>query len=138
MLEKILGVSVNFQQLQNLLLGQAMFNTSSKHKIQYINNNYKVTPKKQLHIFDIVYWVNSSNFKLNKQSLINELEEKHLDITYPEYKKIDNALFPESIKIHGKAKNKHSDIELFVKSIIFNQEISIPFTIPKGYKEIKL
>ena len=42
------------------------------------------------------------------------------------------------IKIQGKAKNKYSDIDLLVKSIIFNEEISIPFLIPEGYKEIKI
>ena len=138
MLEKILGVSVNFQQLQSLLLGQALLETSQKHTVQFTNNTYKLAPKKQSDAFDVFYWINTEHYKLDKQAFVNSLEEKRLDIVYPSYKKTDNMLFPEMIKIQGKAKNKYSDIDLLVKSIIFNEEISIPFLIPEGYKEIKI
>lgn len=138
MLEKILGISVNFQQLQNMLLGQAMFDVSQKHTIHFTENSHKLSPKKQPDLFDVFYWINPSNYKLDKQSIVNDTKNQRLDIKYPSYKKTNAILFPENIVINGKAKNKHSDINITVRSIVFNEEISIPFTIPQGYKEIKL
>jgi len=138
MLEKILGVAVNFQQLQNMLLGQAMFNTSEKHLMQPNEKSYKVLPKKQPDTFDIFYWINPTHFKLDQQAIANEVKNQRLDISYPSYKNTNTTLFPEKIIINGKAKNKQSDIEITVRSTIFNEEISIPFTIPTGYNEIKL
>lgn len=138
MLEEILGASVDFYQLQNMLLGQTMFDSSQKHTIEFTENTYKLTPKKQADLFDVLYWINPTHYKLDKQSLVNTSKSQRLDIVYPAYKKTDNTLFPESIQIEGKTENKHSKINLLVRSVIFNEEISIPFSIPKGYKEIKL
>jgi len=138
MLENILGASINFHQLQNILLGQVIFDNSQKHNIELINNSYKLTPKKQPDLFDIFYWINPTHYKLDKQSLVNEFKGQELNITYPLYKKTNKTMFPERILIDGKSKNQKSEIDLLVKSVIFNEEISIPFSIPEGYKEIKL
>jgi len=136
-LQNVLGTSVNFQQLQNMLLGQAMFDTSQKHTVQLDDQQYILTPKKQLNLFDVFYWINPSHFKLDKQAVVNKSNGQRLDIVYPSYKEINSTLFPEKIQIIGKAKNKNSNIDISVKSITFDQEISTPFSIPSGYKEIK-
>lgn len=138
MIEKILGVSVNFKQLQNMLMGEVMFDASKKHTVDFIEGAYKLTPKKQDDLFDVFYWINSSHYKLNKQLLVNEIKNQKLDISYPSYKKSINTLFPESIVIKGEAQNKSSDINILVRSATFNKEITMPFKIPNGYKEIKL
>jgi len=134
MLENILGVAVNFQQLQNMLLGQAMFATDQKHMIQ----GDVLSPKNQNPLFDVFYWVNQNHFKLDKQSMANTLKNKELHIGYPAYKETEGVLFPEKISINGKSGAKESTIDILVRSVLFNQELVMPFSIPKGYKEIKL
>ena len=48
MLKEMLGVDINFEQLQNLLLGQSIYNLKErKHEVQIIGNKYQLTPKKQ-------------------------------------------------------------------------------------------
>ncbi len=69
-LREILGVNVNFQQLQNLLLGQAIL-PLTECEINYTPTDYKLSPKKQEGKFDIFYFVNPQHFKLNRQSLVN-------------------------------------------------------------------
>jgi len=138
MLEKILGVTVNFNQLQNMLLGQVMFDASEKHTVELIEGTYKLAPKNQQDLFDVFYWLNPLHYKLDKQSLINESKKQRLDIEYASYKQTDDSLFPQKILIKGKGKNKLSTINMFVRSTIINQKLEMPFKIPTGYKEIKL
>ena len=138
MLEKILGVAVNYNQLQNMLLGQVMFDVSQKHNIELVEETYKLAPKNQQNLFDVFYWLNLTHYKLDKQSLINDVKGQRLDITYPSYKKIEENLFPDKIIIQGKAKNKLSNINMLLRSILIDQKLEMPFKIPTEYKEIKL
>ena len=139
MLKKMLGADINFQQLQNMLLGQAIFDVKSKkHDVEIAEKSYQLSPKTQPDLFNLFYWINPVHFKLNKQSLVNEFKNQRLDISYPNYLKRRTVSFPERIKISAKAKNKFTNIDISVRSIVFDESVSTPYRIPSGYKEIKL
>ena len=138
-LKEILGFEVDFYQLQNLLLGQALYNLETqKLSTNTVATGIQLTPKKQPELFEIFYNINPVHFKLNEQSLVNKEKQQQLVIKYPNYSTIDNTLFPENIKIDANSKNKFSNIDVSVRSVIFDNEINIPYQIPEGYKEIKL
>jgi hypothetical protein len=139
MLEKILGTDINFQQLQNLFLGQSIDNLKEKKYETSINNNaYLLTPKIQTQLFDFFLFVNKEHFKLNKQSLVQPVKKQRLDIVYDSYKFIENEYFPETINIEAKKEKKSTIMNFSLKSVVFNSEFTIPFSIPKNYKEIAL
>ena len=53
MLEKLLGTKINFQQLQNLFLGQAILDVKNKKQnIALEKNAYVLSPKTQATLFD--------------------------------------------------------------------------------------
>lgn len=139
MLQKFLGTEVNFNQLQNMLLGQSMLDvTDNKQEVAIVEKSYQLSPKKQSNLFDIFFFVNPTNFKLNKQSLVNSAKSQRLDISYSEYIEQENELFPKKISINAKQKDKFTKIDMLVRSLLFDTELSIPFKIPSNYKEIKL
>lgn len=139
MLKKLLGTDINFKQLQNLLLGQSLLNVKAqKQNVVIEDNSYILSPQKQANLFDIFFAVNPSHFKLDKQSIVNSLKNQRLDIFYPSYKVFDNEIFPTEIKIKAKQPGKFTNIDFKVKSVEFNSDINISFSIPKGYKQIKL
>lgn len=139
MLEKLLGTAINFQQLQNLFLGQAILDVKkAKQNIEIVNNSYVLSPKVQADLFDAFFEVNPSHFKLDKQSLVNPLKEQRLDIRYPSYKLVENEIFPQKIHIKAKQGKKLTTIGFTLKSVKFNTEINTSFKIPKGYKRINL
>jgi hypothetical protein len=139
MLRKLLGVDINFNQLQNMLLGQSIYNLKkTKQQVEIADNSYKLYPKDQLSIFDIFYHINPTHFKLEKQYVVNSLKNQRLDVSYPKYIQKKSFLFPEKIEIKAKEKNKFTNIDMNVRSIEFNKKLEMPFRIPSGYKEIKL
>ena len=138
-LKKFLGFEVDFYQLQNLLLGQALYDVNKeKHNASIVNNAFQLSPKEQPDLFEIFYNINAKHFKLDEQYLINTNKQQRLDVKYPKYITKENVLFPESIQIIAKSKNKYSNIDILVRSVIFDEELNIPYQIPQGYKEIKL
>ena len=139
MLTKLLGVEVNFEQLQNMLLGEALLNVrKQRQNVDIIDASYRLSPKKQPTLFDVFFDVNPSHFKLNKQSLINPIKEQRLDIDYPSYSTKDSVVYPSKISILGKNKKKFTKIDITYRSVEFNKNLNFDFRIPSGYKEIKL
>lgn len=139
MLKKLLGTDINFNQLQNLLLGQSLTNVKEqKQEVVIENNSYVLSPETQVSLFDIFFSVNPSHFKLDKQSIVNSTKNQRLDIFYPSYNLVDDVIFPSEINIKAKQPGKFTDIDFIVKSVEFNKDIDTSFSIPEGYKQIKL
>lgn len=139
MLKKLLGTDINFQQLQNMLLGQSLFNVKSeRHEVSILKNSYQLSPKNQPVLFDLFFNINPLHYKLNKQSVVNSMKNQRLDISYPKYSNKKGVLFPEKININAKQNNKFTVIDITTRSVEFNTKLNIDFKMPNGYKEIKL
>ncbi|CAL2107883.1 conserved exported hypothetical protein [Tenacibaculum sp. 190524A02b] len=139
MLKKILGTDINFEQLQNMLLGQAMLDVKSQRQnVAIVEKSYQLSPKKQPNLFDAFFYINPSHYKLNKQSLVNSLKDQRLDISYPTYLNKEQVVFPNKITILAKEKTKFTSIDMTVRSVNFNTNLNLDFSIPAGYKEIQL
>jgi len=139
MLKKMLGTDINFQQLQNMLLGQSLLNVKSeRHEVQISNKSYQLSPKKQSDLFNIFFYVNPTHYKLNKQSIVNSIKNQRLDISYARYSQKKGVLFPEKINIRAKQNKKFTNIDITTRSVEFNTKLNLDFRMPNGYKEIKI
>lgn len=136
-LKNFLGAEVNFTQLQNLLLGQAIFDLKAQKYNATVNNkSHLLTPKQQQALFGILFWINPTHFKLNKQELKNLDNNQQLDIDYKNYAVIDGETFPKRIEIRAISEEKLTSIDIDYRSIAFNRKIRTPFRIPNGYKQV--
>jgi len=139
MLKKLLGTDINFNQLQNLLLGQSLINVKDqKQDVSIKDNSYVLSPQSQAILFDLFFYINPSHFKLDKQSIVNTAKNQRLDVFYPTYNVFDNTFYPAEINIRAKQPGKFTNIDFIVRSVEFNKDIDTSFSIPKGYKQIKL
>lgn len=140
LLSSFLGTEVDFDIVQNLLLGQALVNLKQQRYESEVTTNsvYKLTPKKQRMLFDLLFWVNPSNFKIDKQEVRQPSEQKKVAIAYKEYQKVDNQQFPKKISIVATNKIERTFLNLEFKSVEFDKDLSFPFKIPEGYKKLEL
>ncbi len=139
LLSKFLGTEVNFNQVQSILLGEAIFDLNEKdYKINIGENQYEFTPKKKNELFNILFNLNATNFKLNKQEIKQEKENKYLSVSYTNYENIEGVNFPKSIFILAEDEKNTNTIIIDYKNVTFDLDLKYPFKIPSGYKEIKL
>ncbi len=138
MIKELLGVEINFEQLQNLFLGQSLQNLKKEKNDVYIENNtYVLSPEKQNILYDIFYSINPSHFKLDQQSIVNDENKMRLDINYPKYNLVDDIVFPKKINIIAKNEKRTTYIDIEYKSIIFDSDIFMSFKIPNAYKRLE-
>ena len=138
-LENILGTEVSFNQLQNMLLGQAIFDLKAQKYTSVVDNEaHLLLPVQQKALFDILFWINPTHYKLDMQTLINNAKNQELKVGYKSYTNINGEVFPKRIEIRATEKGKYTNIDIDYKSVVFNKNISIPFRVPKGYKQVVL
>ncbi len=138
LIKEFLGIDITFEELQNIFLGQVKIEDKGRnYTIETIDNQYKLSPEQQLALFDRFFYINPSHFKLDKYTLINDLKNQRLDISYPKYLQKDNIFFPKNIILNVVEKEKFTNLNITVKSVIFDSELSIPFKIPSGYKKLE-
>ncbi len=134
-----LGTPINFQQTQNLLLGQSIFTLNpSEYKIEIFQNKFKLLPKQQPQNFIHSLFLNPDNFKIATETLSQPNDERLLSIRYGDYQKLDGQFYPQTIMINTSEKGEATKIEINYRKIDLNVDVSFPFDIPQGYEEIQL
>lgn len=131
-----LGVDVDFKMAQNILLGNTIFPLEAKnYTLSVSNNHYTFTPKKQHSVFEHTFLLNTL-FRAESQRLIQPKKQRNLEINYEDYQIINNQIFPKNIQITAQEGDSQTSISLDYRNIDVNANVSFPFKIPNGYKEL--
>lgn len=134
-----LGTEFDFQKLQNLFFGEPLLNLKEeKYAVQIHENLYVLEPKKVYPMFDIYFWVNPNNFKLDKEQIKHSSKNQSLLIKYKDFEEINKSLFPKGFEINAVDKNKKTVIDVNYKNVIFDTALKFPFKTPNSYKKIEL
>lgn len=134
-----LGTPINFQQTQNLLLGQSIFTLNpSEYSTEVFQNKFKLQPKQQPQNFIHSLFLNPENFKIATETLSQPNDDRLLSIRYGDYQKLEGQFYPQTIIINTSEKGEATKIEINYRKIDLNVNVSFPFDIPQGYEEIQL
>lgn len=138
-LSNILGTELDFQKLQNVLLGQALFNLKEgKYDTSIADKNYQLKPRKVEELFKTLFQIEPKNFKIAKQELSQPLKNRLLEIEYKNYQKINKWVIPNEILITAIDKDLTNTIGIEYRNIEFDRALNFPYKIPKGFDEIVL
>ncbi|WP_034042279.1 DUF4292 domain-containing protein [Wocania ichthyoenteri] len=138
-LSGLLGTELDFQKVQNLLLGETLFNLKDDvYKASIDDNIYVLQPKKQRDLFEIFFLLDPSHFKVKSQQISQPKEQRILQIDYLSYQKVGSQTLPQYVKINAVESNQETIIKLEFKNVSLNEDLRFPFKIPSGFKEIKL
>ncbi|MES2747164.1 MAG: DUF4292 domain-containing protein [Bacteroidota bacterium] len=136
LLSQWLGTDLDFQKVQNILLGKAMDDLQkSKFMVSIVDKLYKLDNNRSSATLKSFYF-EADNFLLKQQEMNQPNEERALQIAYPEYKKYDNMILPLSFNIDAFHKDKKTTINIDYKNVTFNEELSFPYSVPEGYERL--
>lgn len=137
LLSDFVGVDLDFNKVQNILLGQAVYNLNKQtHTVEVNENVYVLSPKNQNALFELFYLINPSHFKMNSLQLQQQSKKRFLQVDYTAYQKVKTKIIPKNIKVVAVENTNQMTINLEFKSVSLNENVRFPFNIPSGYKEI--
>ncbi|PRP67672.1 DUF4292 domain-containing protein [Nonlabens agnitus] len=134
LISRFLGEELNYAQLENLLLGQAL---EPLNGLDYavVDNQYQFRKE---GVIARLFSLRPADFKMAQQSIRKPSENTTLDVKYLTYQTVENRILPEDITINANAQGKLVQVELDLKNVEFDQELSFPFEIPSGYTQMEL
>lgn len=137
LISDLLGIEIDFNKLQNLLLGEALFDLNNElYDADIHEASYLLQPKTQSALLEIFFLLNPVHFKMDSQQLAQPFKRRMLQIDYENYQKVENQVLPQHIKIIALENEEETIINMEFKSIYLNRELRFPFRIPSGFREI--
>ncbi|SDR76506.1 protein of unknown function [Formosa sp. Hel1_31_208] len=139
LLSDLLGVELNFEKVQSLLIGEPLYNLKDDiYIISMSDNSYILQPKDQNALLELFLLFNPSHFKMDSQQLLQPLKKRFLQIDYLGYQDVEKEILPQNIKIIAVEDTEELNVVLEYKSVSVNEEVRFPFRIPSGFDEIIL
>ncbi|WP_296436886.1 DUF4292 domain-containing protein [Winogradskyella sp.] len=139
LLSDFVGFELDFEKVQNILMGQAIYNLKEKpHTIDVQENSYVLEPKNQDVLLELFYLMNASHFKLDSLQLAQSVKRRFLQVDYKSYQGVEKNIIPKEIKIIAVEDTEEALVDMEIKSVTLNGDVRFPFRIPSGYTEIEL
>ncbi len=137
LLSRWLGTPLDFDKLQNLLLGQTIYDLrEDKYMLTESSRGYQLVPANGEDLIKKMFLLDPKNFKATAQQLAQERENRNVTVTYNKYQRVSGQTIPEDIRIVANQSGEGTIIEISLRSVVFNDPVSFPFEIPSGYEEI--
>ena len=138
-LSKLLGTELDFNKVQNLLLGEALFDLREQKYISLATDTYyELKPKNMGDLFKTLFLIEPENFKIATQQLSQPWNGRLLEIYYKSYQEKNRQILPEEIQIIAIDTDQTTNIDIQFRNIEFNRTLNFPYRIPKGFEEIVL
>jgi len=134
LISDFLGEPLEYQQLEDLLLGQAV-ESLQQHDFSIADNQYQFA---QSRLIEKLFKLRPTDFKLSEQSIKKPSEDSYLVITYPEYQDVEKRIIPRELKVDAKRAKRRSQVEIEFRNVEFDQKLSFPFSIPSNSKPMNL
>jgi hypothetical protein len=131
-----LGTELDFQKVQNMLIGQAMDNLDKgKYSVVSEENQPKLEENTNGN-FAKAYLFDAANFSLKRQEIKQQSPERKLLVNYSDYKFYPECVLPMQLVIFAVQNNETTSIAIEYKNAAFNEELSFPYSVPSGYEKI--
>lgn len=136
-LSDFLGMELDFQKVQNLLLGRTLDRLEKERFTYSVENNlYKLSSSRK--DLEKSYYFEPNSFRLVRQFVGQKHENRSAFVQYSNYKEQDNNVLPFSVLINSLNGEDKNEFKVEYKSMEFNTGITFPYEIPSGYRAIEI
>ena len=134
-LSQWLGTDLDFQKVQNLLIGEAIddlnksvFTNTIINKMYKLNTNDDVTEKS--------FFIETDQFLLKNQQIIQAQKEREFEVDYSNFQEFSKTLMPTHLDLQAIQKKGKTNISIDYRTVTFNEEVTFPYSVPEGYERI--
>lgn len=135
-LSQLLGTDLDFEKVQNMLLGRAIDNLNEgKYSETFANQVYRLDEESDGNTKKSFY-IDGNNFTINKQEITQTKEERMIQVVYSNKKEFKEMTLPLTLNIDSYQNKGKAEINLEYNNVSFNEELSFPYSVPNDYKRI--
>jgi hypothetical protein len=134
-LSKWLGTDLDFQKVQNMLIGKPMDDlTKGNYASSIVEKLYKLNTVENKTEKSFLF--EAEHYLLKKQEIIQQSQERALEVNYPNFQEVSSVYLPTSLLINALQKSGKTEISIDYNTITFNEDLSFPYSVPDDYERI--
>ncbi len=138
-LSRFLGTQIDFNTLQNLLLGETVVPLKpQRSKWSIAENRYRFNPQQAAKLFKLWLDIEPETYELKRTLIAEPNSDGSISIDYESYQTISGVSIPESMRILAKKGNVQSEVAISYRNISLNKSLKFPYEIPGGFKKLTL
>jgi hypothetical protein len=135
-LSQWLGTDLDFQKVQNMLIGEPIDDLrNKKFTAAIVDQLYKLEDDSEKNTSKM-YFFEAERFLVKKQQIEQNSQQRALLIFYPNYAESSQILMPTGLVIEADQNKGKTNINVDYNSVSFNEELSFPYSVPEGYERI--
>lgn len=131
-----LGTDLDFQKVQNMLLGQAIDDLSKGNYLLSVEDGSPKLEEVIKENFNKSYVFDIHSFGLKRQEIIQKTPERKMIVNYSNYNLYPECVLPGELLIFANQDNKTTNITIEYKNATFNEDLTFPYSVPSGYEQI--
>lgn len=137
-LSKWLGTDLDYNKVQNLLVGEAFDDLrKGKYTQTIVDNLFRLDEEKDANLKK-TFFLDAEKYLIQKEEISQPSENRNLQINYSDSKVFNQGTLPTSIEINAVQPKGKTNINLNYNNISFNEELSFPYSVPSGYKKVTI
>lgn len=136
-LSRWLGTDLDYQKVQNLLIGLAMDDlTQGTYNATIDNALYRLetTDERTMKAF----YFEAGKFLIKQQQIIQPQQNRMLKVAYPNFNESGQIALPSGINIEASQPKGKVKIDIEYNAATFNEEMNFPYSVPGDYKRISI
>lgn len=137
-LTQFVGTDINFNRLQNLLLGQVLDSQNTKEFVATIEKGLHKVQSVEQEELQSTYFFEDENSLLKKEAIEERDSNRKVTISYPGYQKFKHFIVPTELNIVAEKGEKTLNLAIHYRKVSFNEDLRLNYSVPKGYKMINL
>jgi len=136
-LSQWIGTDLNFQKVQNLLLGNAFNDLTKEKMISSLEDGLHKLEASSPQGLESSYYFEDQDLLLKKESLVQSKKNRSVTITYPSYQQVKSNSLPTEIIIEAE-QEKSINLNIVYKQISLNDKLDFDYNVPSNYKRINI
>ncbi|MGG5506610.1 MULTISPECIES: DUF4292 domain-containing protein [unclassified Myroides] len=137
-LTQFVGTPINFNRMQNLLLGQVLDSQGDTAFVSTIEEGLHKISSTQEAELQSTYFFEDENSLLKKESIEERDSNRKVTIAYPGYQKVSSFIVPTAVNIQAEEGEKNLNLDIRYQKVTFNEDLRFNYSVPKRYKMINL
>ncbi len=134
-ISRLLGTDLDYSKVENLILGKPIDDLTKEDLIMELSENFILLKNKIISNTEKSFSFENGNYLLKKQFINQSSQNRNVLINYNAYSKVDNMFFPNGFTILANNKEEVR-IDIEYKKIKLNENLTFPYEIPDGYKNV--
>ncbi len=137
-LSRWLGVPLDFDKVQRILLGQPFEKLNGEDYNESVNGGFYQLQSKGNTALRKTFLFEAANFLLKKQQVQQPTNEASFQVEYPVHQSFPQAFMPQELNIEATQRLQTVTIKVLYTNINFNESMTFPYSVPSGYKQIEI